>query len=326
MAITKTKLVIEVNEPIHMQATAVQMDGNSRYLDVCLYDKGVPIDLTGHVVRINVKRKDSTVAGEFNQGEITDATAGRCQFLLSASMLEEVGTLEAQISIWNSDTEILSTKIFEVLVTRSLRNDEEVEATNEFGVLVVLFTEIQSALELMQEMTDTFGLPGEMAEAYGVDTFWGMMEHLAKGADVEHALKTHVNSTIGTEDETPLNVLLTAGQDAIKAVVDAIKTSLTTGGVPIVRHIQRGTGYVAYDADTATVTLSGFTNLDKMSVRVYGGRTVTTGEGEKTDTAYYPVYFGDVSATSLTVKCDGDDSISSRSNRAYFSYEVIEFW
>ena len=326
MAITKTKLVIEVNEPIHMQATAVQMDGNSRYLDVCLYDKGVPIDLTGHVVRINVKRNDSATAGEFDQGEITDATAGRCQFLLSASMLEEVGTLEAQISIWNSDTEILSTKVFEILVTRSLRDDDAVEATNEFGVLVVLFTEIQSALDLMKEMTDTFGLPGEMAEAYGVDTFWGMLEHLAAGADVENALKTSVNSTMGTDGFTPLDVMLSAGQAAIKSVVDAIKTSITTGGVPIVRHIQRGTGSVAYDADTATVTLSGFTNMDKMSVKVYGGRTVTTGADEKKDTAYYPVYFGEVSATSLTVKCDGDDSISSRSNKAYFSYEVMEFW
>lgn len=322
MAITKTAMAIEVNETINTIVTAVQFDTQSRYLDVYLYDKGVPIDLTGHQVRIHVKRKGFTP--KFEQGEITDATAGRCQFELKNKMLQEVGTAEAQISIWNSEAEILSTKVFKILVTESIRNDEEVEATNEFGVLVVLFTEIQNALELMQYMTSTFGEPGEMAAEYGVDTFWGMMEHLAKGADVEYALKNSVNSTMGTNGFTPLDVMLSAGQAAIKSAVDAIKTSITTGGVPIVRHIQRGTGSISYDEYTATVTLSGFTNLEKMKVSVNGGRTVTTGEGENKDSAFYPVYVESVSKSSLTVRMQGKESFSTYGDNGYFSYEVIE--
>lgn len=206
MALTKKKMLIEVNENINTLATAVQLDANSRYLDVFLYDGGVPIDLSGHVVRIHVKKTDGTTI--FNQGEITDATAGRCQFALTTDMLNEAQTLEAQISIWSDDTEILSTKVFKILVTESLRNDEEVEATNEFGVLVVLFTEIQNALDLMKEMTDTFGLPGEMAEIYGTTTFWGMLENLAVRADVKQALKENVNSTMDAEGFAPLDQLL----------------------------------------------------------------------------------------------------------------------
>ena len=206
MAITKTKLLIEISQNINTIATAVQLDGNSRFLDVSLHDKGLPIDLTGHVVRIHVRKPDGKTV--FNQGEITDATAGRCQFALTAEMLSEAKELKAQISIWNSDTEILSTKVFKILVTESLRNDEEVEASNEFGVLVVLFTEIQSALELMRELVSAFGEPGEMAAAYGVDTFWAMLEHLAAGADVRQVLKENINSTMDTEEFAPLDKLI----------------------------------------------------------------------------------------------------------------------
>lgn len=206
MAITKTKLLIEISQNINTIATAVQLDGNSRFLDVCLHDKGLPIDLTEHVVRIHVRKPDGKTV--FNQGEITDAAAGRCQFALTAEMLSEAKELKAQISIWNSDTEILSTNVFKILVTESLRNDEEVEASNEFGVLVVLFTEIQSALELMRELVSAFGEPGEMAETYGVDTFWEMLEHLAAGADVRQVLKENINSTMDTEEFATLDELI----------------------------------------------------------------------------------------------------------------------
>lgn len=208
MAITKKKLLIDVNEPINTQATGVKGDTLSRYLDVYLYDSGVPIDLTGHRVEIFARKKKTGETVQRDFGEITDATAGRCQFELKNSMLAEAVALDMQFVIWNGDTEILSTKVFTFLVTESLRNDEEVEASNEFGVLVVLFTEIQNALDLMKEMTDTFGLPGEMAEIYGTTTFWGMLENLAVRADVKQALKENVNSTMDAEGFAPLDQLL----------------------------------------------------------------------------------------------------------------------
>ena len=206
MALTKKKMLIEVNENINTLATAVQLDANSRYLDVFLYDGGVPIDLTGHVVRIHVKKTDGTTI--FNQGEITDTTAGRCQFALTADMLNEAQTLEAQISIWSDDTEILSTKVFKILVTESLRNDEEVEATNEFGVMVVLFTEVLSALNLMKEMTETFGLPSDKAADMGATTFWQMLEELALRADARSIIKENINSTMDTEGFVPIDRMI----------------------------------------------------------------------------------------------------------------------
>lgn len=316
MALTKTKMIIEVNDNINTIATAVQMDANSRYLDVYLYDHGIPVDLTGHVVRINVKRKGHTP--QFDQGEITDATAGRCQFRLQASMLKLSGELEAQISIWNGEAEILSTKIFKILVTESLRDDKEIEATNEFGVLVVLFTEIQNALELMQEMTKTFGLPGEMASSYGVDSFWGMLEHLAANADVVNAINSRVNSDTSKALDKKMD-----------AHMSALNTFLLGGNVPIIRHSQKGLVTVARTSKTATVTLSGFKDAAKMLVFLNGTR-INAYKGSTSEVSgvftYHP-YVESVTETGLTVYLDyiTIDKDNGGSD-ATISYQVVELY
>lgn len=156
MAKTFNRMRIDVNEkPNSICINPVQNDTQSRYLDVSLYNNGLPIDLTGEVVRINFKKEDGTTF--FNQGEITNAAEGRCQFALTNEVLSEAKTLKAQISIWSGEGEILSTQVFTIYVTESIRNDEEVESTNEFGVLVVLFQEIQNSLDLMKALMGIIG-------------------------------------------------------------------------------------------------------------------------------------------------------------------------
>ena len=75
----------------------------------------------------------------FNDGEITEAARGRCQFLLSTQALAKEGELEAQVSIWKGTEEILSTQVFKINVTKKLRTNGSVESSNEYGALVVLF-------------------------------------------------------------------------------------------------------------------------------------------------------------------------------------------
>lgn len=211
MAKTYNRLVIDVNQHINtLGIRPVQGDTKSRYLDVSLYENGVAINLTGEQVRINFEKADGTTF--FNQGEITDAEAGRCQFALTNEILSEAKVVKAQISIWNTENEILSTEVFTILVTESIRNDVAVESENEFGVLVVLFQEIQNALDLIQAVLDSFGEPGEKAAEYGVATFWGILETLAARTDMETVLKKYIaealNSTLGTGKVSPLNEML----------------------------------------------------------------------------------------------------------------------
>ena len=211
MAKTYNRLEIDVNKkPNSIGIRPVQNDTKSRYLDVCLYENGVAINLTGEQVRITFRKADGSTF--FNQGEVTDATAGRCQFALTNEILSEAKAVEAQISVWNAGGQILSTQVFEIYVTAAIPWTDAVESENEYGVLVVLFQEIQGALDTMHKIATTFGEPGDKAAEYGVDTFWGILETLAGRGDVESSLqkgiKAYLNSTIGTNGFQSLDKLL----------------------------------------------------------------------------------------------------------------------
>lgn len=174
MAQTYNKLNIEINQKVTDIITAVQDDANSRYLDVQLFDNGTPINLTGQEVRIYLQKPDGT--NIWNDGEVTSATEGRCQFLLTTQTLAVCGVLETQISIWQNNEEILSTEVFKIFVTKSLRSSGSIESSNEYGSLVILFQNIYEALDLMTEMVQSFGTAGAVAQGIPVTTFWQMLE------------------------------------------------------------------------------------------------------------------------------------------------------
>lgn len=184
MAKHYTKLIIAINENINSIVTAVKGDVASRFLDVQLYSNGTPIDLTSHTVTMSAKsHPDSNFKvpiDKFIDGVITDATNGRCQFELKTDILGQTGVLILQISIFSGQQEVLSTNPFNLYVIDSLRNDEQIEASNEFGALVVLFSEIQNALDDMHAIRDNFGTPSEESLQAGTDTFWKVLEKSTK--------------------------------------------------------------------------------------------------------------------------------------------------
>ena len=233
MAKTYNRLEIDVNKkPNSIGIRPVQHDTKSRYLDVCLYENGVAINLTGEQVRITFRKADGSTF--FNQGEVTDATAGRCQFALTNEILSEAKAVETQISVWNVGGQILSTQVFEIYVTAAIPWTDSVESENEYGVLVVLFQEIQDALDTMHKIATTFGEPGDKAAEYGVDTFWGILETLAQRGDVGAALKEYIKTAINSTFETayfkPLDKLLSAkaGTAGFKPMDEYIYSLLTT--------------------------------------------------------------------------------------------------
>lgn len=169
------KLVIEVDEPITDIITCVQEDADSRYLDVQLFKSGVSFDLSGTKVRIYMVKPDGT--NIMNDGEITDAVSGRCQFLLTTQALAACGILKTQIKVFSeTEEQILSTQIFKIDVTESLLTNKTIESTNEYGSLVILFQDIYEALQVMTAIKNNFGEPGETAQLIQVETFWQMLE------------------------------------------------------------------------------------------------------------------------------------------------------
>ena len=184
MARTYNRLEIDVNKKPTDIITAVQADNNSRYLDVSLFNNGVPLDLTGHEVKIFMVKPEN--GGEiWNDGVITDATAGRCEFLMTTEALARMGHLQTQISIWKDNTEILSTQVFEINVTKTLLGNSSVESSNEYGTLVVLFQNLYEAYALMTDMVSSFGKKGAVADARNIVTFWQGVEYLAKYMDTD---------------------------------------------------------------------------------------------------------------------------------------------
>lgn len=203
MAETYNRLELDVNVKPYDIITAVQKDSDSRYLDVFLFNNGVPVDLTGHEVRIYMRKPEN--GGEiFNDGEITEPENGRCQFLLTTAALEKVGHLQTQISIWKDNKEILSTQIFEINVTESLRTTGSIEGSNEYGALVVLFQNLYESMDLMTDMVQNFGTAGEVAAGIPAGTFWQMLEAVyAVNKDaLENASVSEVLKRIGLMGDT----------------------------------------------------------------------------------------------------------------------------
>lgn len=233
MAKTYNRLEIDVNKkPNSIGIRPVQNDTKSRYLDVCLYENGVPINLTGEQVRITFRKADGSTF--FNQGEVTDANEGRCQFALTNEILSEAKAVESQISVWNAGGEVLSTQVFEIYVTAAIPWTDAVESENEYGVLVVLFQEIQDALDTMHKIATTFGEPGDKAAEYGVDTFWGILETLAQRGDVESALqnkiKAYLNSTVGTSGFQSLDKMLEQNKNMVSEHINMVSGYINEAG------------------------------------------------------------------------------------------------
>ena len=194
MAQVYKKLEIDVNKDVTSMITAVQNDTKSRYLDVVLLDGSTPINLTGHEVRIYGKKTDGKEF--YNNGAITNATAGRCQFELTSQALVLAQDLEVQIILFKNNVEVLSTQPFKIHVVKSLISAGAVESSNEYGALVVLYQNLYEAHELMTTMVQNIGVPGEIAEQLTIDTMWEAWEYLCNyvSEDLTTLLQNAINN------------------------------------------------------------------------------------------------------------------------------------
>jgi len=195
MAQVYDRFVVDVRVKRDSIIMAVQNDSNSRFLDVYLKDNGLPIDLIGHEVRIYCRKPEN--GGEiYNNGEITEASNGRCQFPLTDQTLAKVGYVEAQIIIYYQNVEILQTMEFKIHVVKSLFSKNAVQSSNEYGALVVLYQNLYEAHELMTTMVQNIGVPGEIAQQLTIDTMWEAWEYLCNyvSEDLTTLLQNAINN------------------------------------------------------------------------------------------------------------------------------------
>lgn len=301
-------MLLDINEKPSDIITAVQNDTNSRYLDVNLYDNGVPINLEGCEVKIFMNKPEN--GGEiWNDGVITEAENGRCEFLLTTEALAKMGHLQVQISIWKDNTEILSSQIFEIYVTESLLGESSVESSNEYGTLVVLFQNLYEAYDLMTTMVQNIGKPDEVAAQYDLATMWQAWEFLVaymKGDFTDKVDEAIANSsTQGVLDL--IGATADTGGSTTAGTTMAKLNALLGRNASAVKSIQRGTFSFK---DSTTITISPI-NPNKSIVILNGN------ENHEYSTDAY------LSSLSETVL-----SLSSNGGRATIrgSYQVIEYY
>lgn len=300
MAQVYKKINIDVNSKITDIVTAIQKDASSRYLDVVLWDSATLIDLTGHEVRIYGKKADGTEF--YNNGEITNATGGRCQFELTSQALAVANDLEVQIVVFKDNTEILSTQPFTIHVVKSLLSDSSIESSNEYGALVVLYQNLYEAYDLMTEMVQKIGNAGDIAQGLNLNTMFEVWEWLIT--------YMQENSTAGVVDIV----------NAINSKIGSSTTGDTVLGIVskgTIKKIQKGTFSMSGSDTSKDITLSGFTNVNKMIALVNGGATQTGSSNVSKSTVPY-VY--NLTLSALTIKPN-----ASINESMYGSYFVIEF-
>ena len=184
-----SKLIIDFTKPVKTTITAIQNDQNSRYIDVILENKGEVVDLTDCTVKIFVKRPPAKTPCPnlptdnfiYNIGQITDAVNGRVQFALTTDFLKNPGRLECEISvekIVKDKSEILTTPIFNILVSESLKSDDAIESTNEYGALVVLYENISDAVLQISSIIDKMGIVGEISQENSINTIFEALEKI----------------------------------------------------------------------------------------------------------------------------------------------------
>lgn len=308
MAQTYNKMKIDIKEPVTDIITAKQNDSNSRFLDVYLYDGGVPISLTGHEVRIYMLKPDGTEI--FNNGTITEATSGRCQFELTDQALGAVGVLKCEISIWKGNTEILTTQTFHVLVAESLRSNGSIESSNEYGALVVLFQNLYQSIDLMQDMVANFGTPSGTVDA---DTFWQMLEKLyeVNEAALANASISEVLNRIGQNTDE-------AGSGTLFGAVNPLASLITNKLV--VKSVQRGTITIGATDASKTATISKV-DVNKAVVLFSGFSLSTTTTAVNGLAKVFPMLELTNSTTVTATKLTG----LSDSPNTVVPYQVIEY-
>lgn len=223
---TYKKMVIEVDQPINDIVTAVQEDANSRYLDIQLFKDGVSFDLTNTKVRIYMIKPDGKHV--FHDGEIKDPVSGRCQFLLTTQILAACGEAEVQIKVFSmEETQIVSTQVFKMYITKTLLTNEDIESSNEYGSLVILFQNVYEALQMIKAMLDNFGEPGETAAGISADTFWKMLEAVYNvNADaLKNASVSEVLERIGTYEDLYTKPTLFGHQNKLERDIGFVKSA-----------------------------------------------------------------------------------------------------
>lgn len=244
----------DINEKLPT-VTVKQFDNLSRFIHVQIFDNDLPnlpddekyFNLENCTARLYIQPKgdDSGEDVAYIDGEVADGEIGIVTFLLPSSVTETAGNYEGEIWIYGAESShpIISTKSFDFVVEKSIRNNTAIEGTSKFTAL----DNVLSSNDLMRaQMAALVASPA------------------GSGGDVGTELR---DIRIGYDD-----TMYTSAGDAVRGQVNGLKSTLNN----LLANIAytENTGYY-FDVDgllIADSTANACVYTDK--INVYGGQTV----------------------------------------------------
>ena len=246
---TTKSINLDVWQIKNVYVKANQGEVNSRFLEITLTDKSVPLNLTGKTVVFYTTKPDGNVI--YNLCTIENATSGVISVCLTSQMSATEGKMPCEIHlIDNTDRSTLKAIGLELKIVKCANVDEAVESKSEF-------TALQTAMAGYEEASNEIDV------------------HIADKSNPHEVTTTQIGAvpTTRTINSKPLSSDITLNASdvgAAESIHRHLMSDITSGTLPI---DMGGTG--ATIAEEALAALGGMASSDFV-------RGVITGNGEAT--------------------------------------------
>jgi hypothetical protein len=132
-----------------------QYDTDSHKFEFTLLNNSVAYNLTGLTGKIYIKKPNGNEV--FSNLTIDNATGGKLSVLLTTQCLTVPGNVEAEITLYGTSGEVLTSITFTYIVKPVLRDDEAIESTNEYTALTEALAEVTGFTNLRAEVETARG-------------------------------------------------------------------------------------------------------------------------------------------------------------------------
>lgn len=295
MEIPHYKIGLDVNEPSYCGQRIIVRKGDTktRYLDVTLYAAGEPIALSKERVTLTVADENGTFA-------LTDCTItdGVVVAELTQNILAKSGTINCELTVYGTDTQVITSVQFTVEVIDTLSTDV-VERESDFSALQSALSDVATTSNRITELSERvqpIALGGTGATAVYNAAQNLKIPYLGTITSIESGADLNDYTTDGTYD-----VLQSVSADIVNTpitnatykmfVLHAVSSTLTQQvvivpkkGAIFMRYLSSGTWsewtkITSYtptvdEVGTWTPTLSDGTITVENAVYVYDGNTV----------------------------------------------------
>jgi hypothetical protein len=140
--------------------TFVRNDTDVYILNITLLNNKQPINLTNKTVSITFKKPDNnTVTAAVN---ILEAEKGKVEYKLGTSEISVEGTVTAEIQIFGTNEERLTSTQFQFYVRDELDDGGGIESSTEYPILTTLISDVAHLFQRIEALENSSSQPPQV--------------------------------------------------------------------------------------------------------------------------------------------------------------------